>query len=760
MKTRTPFIKRNLQVAAVLISVVYFSSLAFAIEPIGTIGQPLPEQHAFLSNDTILRVVPTHIQIIDTDTGAVIAEFGERTDYSEVVLSPTATHLAILNYAVDSKVTTVHIWDVHAREQVSEWRVPARLDEVAAFSPKAPLFAAAFEDKIYLWNWQARKFVGEMMTAEHSRAYALIFSSDDRHLITASRDIASRETLELWNVETRRLEAYFDGYNGNGIEDIVMSPDGTRIATFQRDSNSIFVWDVETQQLLWRERSGTGRVSDVVFSPDSQHLYVANRTGTLRWSGLGPWKGWDDQIRVWDVESGQHIDTFGNEFRALEKITVSPDGKTALLHYRDAVVLWDIKAKQSMRVWADFIYGWRDALSTNGKTFVSASRAFIKIWNIPSRQMQHLISAKDSLFRELALSADGQKLAIGRDPWIEVYNLQTGKVDIQFPYAYGYSDIAFSSSGRWVTARGGGFFHLFDVENPETSQQISTRDGPDVDISSLFTFSQNDEYLAATTYTYDDQQYWILLWKRDGDAFSFQYSWHVPELNSHSRLAFASDADGSVVLLVPSRAQDTQIWRLPPDNPQLVTTLPVGPPARFSTDSRYLFADRDNTLQIWDWQAEAPIACPAISDYFDMSRDGAILLSYAKTGQIQIWDGNALLASQFVTVEPCGKQLVLFGDVKHNQLLQNFPNPFNPETWIPFRLAAESPVTIQIYSSTGQLVRRLSPGVLSAGDYSSQAQAIHWNGRNQIGEPVSSGVYLYTISAGDFSATRKMLIRK
>ena len=100
------------------------------------------------------------------------------------------------------------------------------------------------------------------------------------------------------------------------------------------------------------------------------------------------------------------------------------------------------------------------------------------------------------------------------------------------------------------------------------------------------------------------------------------------------------------------------------------------------------------------------------------------------------------------------------GEVKLNQLLQNFPNPFNPETWIPFRLANESHVTIQIYSSTGQLVRRLSPGIMPAGDYSSQSQAVYWNGHNQTGEPASSGVYLYTINAGDFSATRKMLIRK
>ena len=180
----------------------------------------------------------------------------------------------------------------------------------------------------------------------------------------------------------------------------------------------------------------------------------------------------------------------------------------------------------------------------------------------------------------------------------------------------------------------------------------------------------------------------------------------------------------------------------------------------FSPDGRYLFASRDGYSQVWDWQAGTPLEHPSIPVYFDISRDGSILLSEAVSGQIRIWDGSVLLPSQPVAVEPGGKQIVILGAVKRDQLLQNFPNPFNPETWIPFRLADESRVTIHIYNSAGQLVRRLSPGIMPAGDYSSQARAVYWDGRNQTGEPVSSGVYLYTINAGDFSATRKMFIQK
>ena len=94
------------------------------------------------------------------------------------------------------------------------------------------------------------------------------------------------------------------------------------------------------------------------------------------------------------------------------------------------------------------------------------------------------------------------------------------------------------------------------------------------------------------------------------------------------------------------------------------------------------------------------------------------------------------------------------------QLLPNYPNPFNPETWIPYRLADDAFVTLTIYEGAGQLVRTIDAGLQPASAYESRSQAIYWNGRNQVGEKVASGVYFYHLSAGDFSATRKMLILK
>ena len=93
-------------------------------------------------------------------------------------------------------------------------------------------------------------------------------------------------------------------------------------------------------------------------------------------------------------------------------------------------------------------------------------------------------------------------------------------------------------------------------------------------------------------------------------------------------------------------------------------------------------------------------------------------------------------------------------------LLANYPNPFNPETWIPYQLSEAAEVTVTIHSPDGKLVRTLELGQMPAGAYSDKDRAAYWDGRNAQGEPVASGIYFYTLSAGDFSATRKMVIRK
>ena len=117
---------------------------------------------------------------------------------------------------------------------------------------------------------------------------------------------------------------------------------------------------------------------------------------------------------------------------------------------------------------------------------------------------------------------------------------------------------------------------------------------------------------------------------------------------------------------------------------------------------------------------------------------------------------DPIMKRGFVVLE----QLLISLTPTETELLVNYPNPFNPETWIPYRLAEDAFVTLTIYDGSGHVVRTLDVGHRIASAYESRSKTVHWDGRNNLGEQVASGVYFYTLTAGDFSATRKMLILK
>ena len=92
--------------------------------------------------------------------------------------------------------------------------------------------------------------------------------------------------------------------------------------------------------------------------------------------------------------------------------------------------------------------------------------------------------------------------------------------------------------------------------------------------------------------------------------------------------------------------------------------------------------------------------------------------------------------------------------------LPSYPNPFNPRTWIPYQLSEPTEVTFRVYAVNGTLIRTLALEHTPAGIYQNRSRAAYWDGRNDVGESVASGIYFYTLTAGDFAATRKLLIRK
>ena len=125
------------------------------------------------------------------------------------------------------------------------------------------------------------------------------------------------------------------------------------------------------------------------------------------------------------------------------------------------------------------------------------------------------------------------------------------------------------------------------------------------------------------------------------------------------------------------------------------------------------------------------------------------ILRAGNDGSLKYLQAIALLESVLAEMRP-----------EKTVLLANYPNPFNPETWIPYHLAKDAFVVLTIYDGSGQVVRTLEVGHQTAAVYESRSKAVYWDGRNGLGEQVASGLYFYALTAGDYSATRKMLILK
>ena len=193
-------------------------------------------------------------------------------------------------------------------------------------------------------------------------------------------------------------------------------------------------------------------------------------------------------------------------------------------------------------------------------------------------------------------------------------------------------------------------------------------------------------------------------------------------------------------------------------------TVPINPRADVNDDgfvnvldlvavySSPIWTDKPVTVQKVRNPNKASLAAPAasIENLTPATIQGWINLAQVEDDGSIIFDrGIANLESLLASRVPSKTRLLL-----------NYPNPFNPETWIPYQLAESTDVTVTIHSMNGSLIRTLALGHQAAGTYQSKSEAAYWDGRNEFGEQVASGLYFYTLTAGNFSATAKMLVRK
>ena len=148
-------------------------------------------------------------------------------------------------------------------------------------------------------------------------------------------------------------------------------------------------------------------------------------------------------------------------------------------------------------------------------------------------------------------------------------------------------------------------------------------------------------------------------------------------------------------------------------------------------------------------------AAPSTLAMNNLKLDPALIRAWIAQAEIEN-DGSLAFQQGIANLQ----QLLALLTPERTALLPNYPNPFNPETWIPYQLSEPADVTLHIYGVRGVLVRTLDLGHQSEGRYQERSRAAYWDGKNEVGESVASGIYFYTLTAGNFTTTRKMLIMK
>ena len=405
------------------------------------------------------------------------------------------------------------------------------------------------------------------------------------------------------------------------------------------------------------------------------------------------------------------------------------------------------------------------AFASNGK--------IVKLWDVRSRETITTLEGHTDSVISLSFSPDGALLASGSfDGPVRLWEVATGKTITTLEERTDWAFTVFSPDGNLLAYSSPDGVKLWDVATQET---IATLTG---DVRPA-TFSPDGALLAYL---------------------------ENPELFSHEII--------TGTLRLWDVAKQKTIANVG-EYAGLIAALLLGDSVWFSPDGNLVAYLSPNGIKLWD-AASAITPSESEKNTADVNSDGVVnlqdlvivFLSLGKTGQstadvnvdgivdirdlvkvagalgtvaaapsfppqslamfsapdVQQWLSQAQQLDLTDAISQRGirflEQLLAALIPKETALLPNYPNPFNPETWIPYQLAKPADVTLTIYTVNGQVVRQLALGHQLPGTYQSKSRTAYWDGRNAVGESVASGLYFYTLTAGEFTATRKMLILK
>ena len=700
---------------------------------------------------------------------------------NSVAFSPDGSTLASGSYD-----DTIRLWNAVTGEHkttLEGHRRPA-VGSVA-FSPDGSTLASGSDDDtIRLWN----AVTGEHKTTleGHRRPVGSVaFSPDGSTLASGSWD----DTIRLWNAVTGEHKTTLEGHRGT-VRSVAFSPDGSTLASGS-DDDTIRLWNAVTGEHKTTLEGHRGTVRSVAFSPDGSTLASGSD---------------DDTIRLWNAVTGEHKTTLEGHRGTVRSVAFSPDGGTLASGSDDSTIrLWELPSTlvritapspvKSLAIGASLTFSLNIVDGEN----VAGYQATVQFGTASLRYLE---------------SANGDYLPEGA--------FFVPPVVSRNEVTLGATSLAGVSNGDGTLATI--TFEVVDVEPPELI--LSRIRLTDSDGKYLSHFLGSERVIEPAA---DPSPAVISITPSPvlSPAIRQQLVFNVDIAGGQNVAGYqlAWEFDSTALKYISGSKGDYLAGGVGNGDGTLTTGTFVVNTAKASTVSVSGYLIRSNGVRYTPTFESAEVIAPLLGD---VNRDGVVNISdlvlvgssftqgigtggnpadVNESSVVDIVDlvlvagafsnaaaapsahqlprtltaadveGWLTQAQQIALTDPAYlrgiavlEQLLAALTPKKTALLPNYPNPFNPETWIPYHLAHAADVTLTIYDTKGALVRQLDLGHQPAGYYTARSKAAYWDGCNESGESVASGVYFYQLRAGrsglsgphrrDYSATRRMVILK
>ena len=669
------------------------------------------------------------------------------------------------------------------------------------FSPNGRWLVSGSDDYTFkVWDVSQRI---EIRSLQHisdwtrSQIKAVAFSPDGRHLATAGVHVKLWDTLGWSEITTLQHDEW--------LWAVAFSSDGTLLATGD-NRGQINVWDLQNQHAVTQLHVGSNSVYTVQFSPNDQILAGAGYEGKVKLWTVPNWKSYGtltsnstisdisfspdnslltgtgyESVNLWKVDSGEKSATLTGHRGWVKAVVFSPDGRTVMSGGEDDTLrLWDVTPYRSITPdMVRILYflprdrSLQPGIWTKLNTLLgNVQRFYANQMEINGFGRKTFMFETDESGEMLVYRIDGQF----RDRYYHTNTAYKIHTEISSQFDMGrhvyliVADISSQSIGgkNKCGIGGGDWYKNENLIRGKGGYAVIPASGPCFDgaygvvvaaheLGHAFGLEhdfRNDAYVMSYGVAPDRLSKCAASWLDthrffNTDQTAFNEPTSIQMLTSSAYLRNArnftlqfevSDADGihQAQLLVP------------------VTPLDPAPGVKLHS-CKDLHTHR-STLEFRVPTLTARqinnVVLQVIDVYGNITRQDYTLKANA-----------ALLPQNHVDANRDGiaapeQLLATLAIPTETRIFANYPNPFNPETWIPYQLSDPAEVTLHISSVDGTLVRTLALGHQAAGTYHSKSRAAYWDGRNEHGERVASGVYFYTLSAGNFTATRKMFIRK